>query len=231
MRIFLDSIRTLVYPSNCLMCDQQNRPLCTSCRFKWQNSSRDFLISNHKVSAAIPYDDRVARIVLSAKEDNSKAAKDCILLGLNAAFRRLVCIQDIPSSTLLISIPSSRAANRRRGGDYLFNLSHEISKNSKYTISKLLTAPKVPLLIQKSNVRDQSGLTARERTQNMDSAIYVNPRIAAKLKNLHTTVLLMDDVITSGATLKSAITALEASKITVIGAIAACASRHQMRIP
>ena len=231
MRIFLDSIRTLVYPSNCLMCDQQNSPLCTSCRFKWQNSSRDFLISNHKVSAAIPYDDRVARIVLSAKEDNSKAAKDCILLGLNAAFRRLVCIQDIPAATLLISIPSSRAANRRRGGDYLFNLSHEISKNSKYTISKLLTAPKVPLLIQKSNVRDQSGLTARERTQNMDSAIYVNPRIAAKLKNLHTTVLLMDDVITSGATLKSAITALEASKITVIGAIAACASRHQMRIP
>ena len=231
MRIFLDSIRTLVYPSNCLMCDQQNSPLCTSCRFKWQNSSRDFLISNHKVSAAIPYDDRVARIVLSAKEDNSKAAKDCILLGLNAAFKQLVRIQDIPAATLLISIPSSRAANRRRGGDYLFNLSHEISKNSKYTISKLLTAPKVPLLIQKSNVRDQSGLTARERTQNMDSAIYVNPRIAAKLKNLHTTVLLMDDVITSGATLKSAITALEASKITVIGAIAACASRHQMRIP
>ena len=231
MRIFLDSIRTLVYPSNCLMCDQQNSPLCTSCRFKWQNSSRDFLISKHKVSAAIPYDDRVARIVLSAKEDNSKAAKDCILLGLNAAFKQLVRIQDIPAATLLISIPSSRAANRRRGGDYLFNLSHEISKNSKYTISKLLTAPKVPLLIQKSNVRDQSGLTARERTQNMDSAIYVNPRIAAKLKNLHTTVLLMDDVITSGATLKSAITALEASKITVIGAIAACASRHQMRIP
>ena len=231
MRIFLDSIRTLVYPSNCLMCDQQNSPLCTSCRFKWQNSSRDFLISNHKVSAAIPYDDRVARIVLSAKEDNSKAAKDCILLGLNAAFKQLVRIQDIPAATLLISIPSSRAANRRRGGDYLFNLSHEISKNSKYTISKLLTAPKVPLLIQKSNVRDQSGLTARERRQNMDSAIYVNPRIAAKLKNLHTTVLLMDDVITSGATLKSAITALEASKITVIGAIAACASRHQMRIP
>lgn len=231
MRMFLDSIRTLVYPSNCLMCDQQNSPLCTSCRFKWQSSSRDFLISSHKVSAAIPYDDRVARIVLSAKEDNSKAAKDCILLGLNAAFRRLVCIQDIPSSTLLISIPSSRAANRRRGGDYLFNLSHEISKNSKYTISKLLAAPKVPLLIQKSNVRDQSGLTARERTQNMNSAIYVNPRIAAKLKNLQITVLLMDDVITSGATLKSAISALEASKITVIGAIAACASRHQMRIP
>jgi predicted amidophosphoribosyltransferase len=44
-------------------------------------------------------------------------------------------------------------------------------------------------------------------------------------------VLLMDDVITRGATLKTAISALEASKITVMGAIAACASQHQMRIP
>jgi len=231
MRMFLDAIRTLIYPSYCLMCNQPNTPLCTSCRFKWQNSSRDFLISNHKVSAAIPYDDRVARIVLSAKEDNLEAAKDCILIGLNAAFRQLVRVQDIPDATLLISIPSSQAANRRRGGDYLFNLSHQISKNSKYPISKLLTAPKAPLLFQKSNVRDQSGLTARERMQNMESAIYVNPRIAAKLKDSHTTVLLMDDVITSGATLKSAISALVASKITVIGAIAACASRHQMLIP
>lgn len=228
MRIFLYSIQTLIYPSYCLMCDQPNSPLCTPCRFKWQNSSHDFLISNHKVSAAISCDDRVTWIVLSAKEDNLVAAKDCILMGLNTAFRQLVCIQDIPASTLLISIPSSQAANRRRGSDYLFNLSRQISKNSKYTIFKLLIAPKVQLLIQKSNMRDQSRLIAREHTQNIDSTIYVNPRIVAKLKNLHITVLLMDDVITSGETLKSAISALEASKITVIGAIAACASRHQM---
>ena len=85
--------------------------------------------------------------------------------------------------------------------------------------------------MQNSKVKDQSGLSAKERERNMDSAIYVNPRIIDMNIGSRISVLLMDDVITSGATLKSAISALEASKITVMGAIAACASQHQMRIP
>lgn len=231
MQRFLNSVKALVYPSYCLMCDKPDISLCSRCKFRWQNSYRDFLILNRKVSAAIPYDERVASIVLSAKEDNLKTARECILIGLGAALKQLARIETIPRSTILISIPSARAANRRRGGDYLFNLVHDFLKTPDISVIKFLTAPITPMLIQKSHVRDQSGLSALEREQNMNSAIFVDERVIAKYKNVPINVLLVDDVITSGATLKSAISALEASKITVIGAIAACASRHQMRIP
>ncbi len=231
MKELLVAIRTLVYPLSCIMCNKPNYEICDSCKLMWLHTAKIFRISNCITSAGMPYDERVAKIVLSAKEDNAKAAKNCILLGLDAALIKLGQLQELPINTFLVSIPSSKAANRSRGGDYLFTLSKDFLANRNLAIKKTLTLPKLPFLMQNSKVKDQSGLSAKERERNMDSAIYVNPRIIDMNIGSRISVLLMDDVITSGATLKSAISALEASKITVMGAIAACASQHQMRIP
>lgn len=231
MSRFINAIRTLVYPASCIMCGNLNSELCLDCNSIWRNSSKNFRLANHIVAAGLTYNERVARVVLSAKEDNGKFAKKCILLGLDAAYQNLRGSIIIPASTFLISIPSANAANRRRGGNYLFDLSKTFAKDSKKYLGNMLTVPKKPMLTQSPHVKDQSGLSALEREFNMESAINVDLSYFDHLNLSKISVLLMDDVVTSGATLKSAISALEASKITVIGAIAACASQRQMRIP
>ncbi|MFM8752799.1 MAG: phosphoribosyltransferase family protein [Actinomycetota bacterium] len=43
-------------------------------------------------------------------------------------------------------------------------------------------------------------------------------------------IIVVDDVLTTGATLRNAILALNERKMTVLGAATACASAHQLLI-
>ena len=79
------------------------------------------------------------------------------------------------------------------------------------------------LLSYRKKVRDQATLTSLERQENLRSAFTVS-------HYLDCPVILVDDVVTTGATLKNAIDALRERKMTVLGAVTACASAHQLLI-
>ena len=80
------------------------------------------------------------------------------------------------------------------------------------------------------SVLDQSGLNYQERKNNLDNAfrlIKSEREIEAMTKK---PIILIDDVVTSGATLLSAESALRERKMTVLGAATACASAHHLLI-
>jgi len=79
------------------------------------------------------------------------------------------------------------------------------------------------VLFHQRKVRDQSGLTMNERIRNMEEAIVARNQIQIP-------ALIVDDVITTGATFTAAFSALNVAKTTILGGIAACASPQQMRI-
>jgi len=69
-------------------------------------------------------------------------------------------------------------------------------------------------------VKDQSGLHAGERVKNMEGALAIKPgRIP--LADL----ILVDDVVTTGATLREAARALTAAGCHVIGSVTACVAQ------
>ena len=88
---------------------------------------------------------------------------------------------------------------------------------------KALYVDWVEILTYRKKVRDQAGLSSAERSANLNSAF----RVAHYLDS---PVILVDDVVTTGATLNNAINALRERKMTVLGAITACASAHQLLI-
>ena len=94
-------------------------------------------------------------------------------------------------------IPSTEEALLRRGFDHM------------ETIAEIIAQAKgLPLLqaFQRPSTTDQRTLTQRERHANMESAFILRPQVAAL--GAPPRILLVDDVMTTGATLEAAAMAL-----------------------
>lgn len=95
---------------------------------------------------------------------------------------------------VLIPVPLSRERFRERG----FNQCEEIVRQAKELAPLLSTT----LLTRARDTEHQTRLSEKERAHNLTGAF------AAKPLSPQTTYLLIDDVITTGATMREAITAL-----------------------
>lgn len=96
------------------------------------------------------------------------------------------------SADLIVPIPSSRASIRKRG----FATAELIGK----TVSMRTGLPMVKALGANRNKKEQKGLTAKNRLINAQSAFFIKSGFDLSGK----TVVLLDDVCTTGATLSAA---------------------------
>ncbi|MER7816942.1 ComF family protein [Streptomyces sp. NPDC096153] len=107
---------------------------------------------------------------------------------------------------LLVPVPSARRAVRARGHDP----SRRIAVAAAVALRRAGTYSRVlPVLRQGRRVSDQSGLTARERLENMAGALEAAPWAGRVLEARRT--VLVDDVMTTGASLAEALRALRAA--------------------
>jgi predicted amidophosphoribosyltransferase len=106
---------------------------------------------------------------------------------------------------LVIPVPSSPAAMRRRGDAPLEILTREAVRQVGLNDGELLFTPALTL---RRRVADQAGLDHRQRADNLERAIGMRPRWQASIQGV--TVLLVDDVLTTGATIVEAARALRA---------------------
>ena len=113
----------------------------------------------------------------------------------------------IDQADLLIPVPLSAERLRERG----FNQALELCKH--------LSAEKTnaQLLLRVKNTLTQSSLTRSERLKNVATAFAVDPLQAAQLQGKR--IVLVDDVMTSGATLFAAAKALRQAQVSHITAM------------
>jgi predicted amidophosphoribosyltransferase len=107
----------------------------------------------------------------------------------------------------LIPIPSRNSVARKRGRQFVSVLSRKISESEGLPTEELLTH------IRK--VRDQSNLDAKDRAENLEGAL-------VSLRFISGRAILVDDLVTTGATLREAARALRAVGIVVSAAVTAC---------
>lgn len=171
----------------------------------------------------LPYRDHLVQAVITeAKFHDARHAQEA-LGGVLAAYlleEAFVASMQPYSATILIPVPLSRERLRERG----YNQAERICKAAvrtleRYRKARFATVPEISidttLLLRSRDTTPQTELGGRARRTNLQDAFQV-----ARPPDPHTLYMLVDDVITTGATLSVAGAALHAAGAANILAIA-----------
>ncbi|MGQ0632026.1 MAG: ComF family protein [Sporichthyaceae bacterium] len=157
----------------------------------------------------------VRELVLAHKERGATGLARPLGQALAPAVQSLLRAQlQLPAGqggVLLTAIGSRPAALHRRGHDPMLRVAAVTARTLR---ARGDSAWALALLRQRPGGRDQAGLSARERSANLAGAMGVAP-LPARLAGAP--VVVLDDVLTTGATLAEATRALRAAGLWVLG--------------
>lgn len=177
--------------------------------------------------AASPYDGVVREALVMFKDSERRDLAQVLarmLSGVVSAalladpsLRAVLTSGDGP--ILVIPVPSSPAAVRRRGDAPLELLTTAAVSGVGLSSGQLFVSPVLRL---RRRVADQAGLDRRQRADNVAGAMEIRPRWRSSL--VGATCLLVDDVLTTGATLMEAARALRTGGADHVGAATVAAT-------
>lgn len=219
----LTGFRTLLFDSSCIGCGQTTELLCKSCEIKLAISPQLIPGEEFDIYSGMTYSEITAQIVLKAKEDGNRFARQVLTNSIVESLTLLLENQREISEITLVPIPSTSRSVRRRGGEFLLPIIKDAIAILERRRSEVGFSYDKLLRIRRS-VKDQSKLTALERSENLNFAFEFTGRLPNQ------PIVVIDDVVTTGSTLREAFRALQERNLTVIAAVTACASGRRMRI-
>jgi predicted amidophosphoribosyltransferase len=193
----------LIFPSRCFGCHVLGPSICSACRSSWHPHYYKTTIDRLTVHSALLYTPTASKIILAAKESGLKGADELLIDAITHVLSKV-----IPNNTLyrLVPVPSSKASQRRRGRSFVVDLVSQISQRTGI--------PMVDCLQLSRRVLDQSGLHREERAANLAGAFTLSSRVRGEL-------ILVDDVVTTGATLREAARAVNSQGFQTVGSVTA----------
>lgn len=180
--------------------------------------------------AASPYDGAARKALVAFKDGDRRdlvAVLSPMLSGaVAAALSSDPRLRDVLASgnwpVFVVPVPSSPAAVRRRGDAPLETLTRAAVRDASLSSRELVVAPALRL---RRRVADQAGLDHRERASNVELAMQLRHPWRGSIGGV--TCLLVDDVLTTGATLVEAARALRAGGAGHIAAATVAATRRR----
>jgi ComF family protein len=193
----LDAL-AVVLPVDCAGCGAPDRGLCSACRAALapEVSSRP-IADDLRVWSGLDYEGVAREVLLALKRDGRVAAAAGLAPALAAAVT--VAAPD-PDGIRLVAVPGTRAAFRRRGFDPVRVLLARAGRGAWRVFAPARPHP------------SQKLLGVGEREANLRGAFRVRRAVAGHR------ILLVDDVVTTGATLREAARALREAGAEVVGA-------------
>jgi ComF family protein len=197
----------LVFPRRCVVCGSDGAVLCGECegRFERLGTPRcercgaptawpvercrecaGRRIAFARARAAVAYDDAAKRLVGAWKEHGQRSLAGLAAEIVDAAVAR-------PSAYTLTFVPADHDRLLRRG--------HNPARGLAESLGRRWRLPVVPVLRRKPGRAPQKGLTLGERRRNVRGAFEAVDAVPR-------TIVLVDDVYTTGATVSAAATAL-----------------------
>lgn len=202
---FRDAMAVLM-PVECAGCQSQDRALCSECaRSLVAAPTIHSTAGRVRVYSALRYEGPVRRVLLAFKDhhrtDQAKPLSRALLPALRRALDNVVDNGDPSGVVQLVTVPSSKRAFRARG---------------YHPIALVLRAAGVKhsavLRVAKATT-SQKSLGAQERATNLSGA-FVATRWLGGVQ-----VIIVDDVLTTGATIDEAARAISAAGGVVVAAV------------
>ena len=204
----LQEISQLIFPTSCLGCHKLSPTICTDCLTQWEKRKFKTKYSDLSVYSTFSYTPVAASVILAAKENGDSTADKLLI---DAIVWQIENLELDFNKIRLVPIPSSKRSIRNRGRSFIVNIVEQISQQTGIPMLDCLTLT--------GKTIDQSRLNRQQRLQNMKGAFSMKAMARGEL-------LLIDDVITTGATLKEAARALNSQGFHAqISAITACVAQ------
>jgi len=215
----------LVLPRSCAGCSLAGPLLCPRCAAPLRRAAeptqpRPCPAGFPPTWAVSAYDGPVRAAVLAHKEHGRLA----LARPLGEALARSVAgaVDSAPGPVVLVPVPSRAAATRQRGHDPVLRMARVAAA---WLREQGVDARVSPLLRARRRLADQAGLSAGARTVNLGGAHRVRPRV--RLPGDHDCVVLVDDVVTTGASLTEATRALLTAGVPVHAAAVVAATQRR----
>ena len=208
----LDDLIGLLVPHSCLACGAEGRLLCTSCTagltgakplcYRCQRPAPDGRTCLNcrsplsKVGVVTEYSGPAKALIWQLKLNGAQAAA-----GIMA--RRMAALLN-NEEFVIVPVPTATGRARQRGYDQAKLLARELAKQTGL--------PYLDCLARHGQTH-QHGANRRERLQQLEDSF----RVKRKVDDKH--ILLIDDVMTTGATLEAAAKVLAGAGVTEIEAI------------
>ncbi len=205
----LDALAVLM-PVSCASCQHPDRSLCAACTGALQVAERhpaelfrQYLTvgaaPNIEVVSTLRYEETVRRIILAFKQNDRTDVARRLAEPLAIAVRAVVVAAG--DRVELAPVPSSRAAYRRRGYDPV----RVLLRHAGLASGRVLTVV--------ANRSQQKKLGTLERFENVAGSMAAIRTLAGRR------FVIVDDVMTTGATISEAARAITAAGGVVVGAV------------
>jgi predicted amidophosphoribosyltransferase len=231
----------LALPAECAGCGLVPGLLCRNCvaalaapaRPAWPRPSPAGLPPPWAIAG---YDGPVRAALLAHKEQGRAALARPLGGALASSVRAALASpqeEGAPSDQLpagraagvvLVPMPSRRGAVRQRGRDPTLAIARQAARLLRGEGKDVSVRP---VLRMAGTVQDQSGLDAQARAANLRGAVLLPDRWVAQLSHDRTRVVLVDDIITTGASLAAAAVTLRRTGIEIVGAALVAATRRR----
>lgn len=202
----------VLMPTECSGCGRADRALCSACATALEGAPTAAYRDDLTVWSALDYSDVVGRVLVAYKDggrtDAAPALAAALRLAVAAALRAVPAVP-MGGGILLVTVPSSRRAWRARG----FNPVNLLLRRAGLRATAALRPC--------GAVADQVGLGRQQRLDNRSGSLLATRSLAG------TRVLLVDDIVTTGATLLEARRAVRQAGGEVVGAATVAQTRRR----
>lgn len=208
VRTALADALALVLPVVCAGCGTPDTELCAGCTPALAPRPAKRVIEAaggaFVVWSGLPFEGVTARVLRAIKEEGRTPLARHLAPALGAARRRLAA-----PGVAVVPMPTSRAAYRRRG----FRVPELLAARAGLPVARVLRPVR--------RIGDQRGLSREARHANVAQSLEAARATPRR-------VIVLDDVITTGASLADAVRALRDAGAEVVGAITVAATPRRL---
>jgi len=224
IREALAAAADLAFGSRCAGCDEELGTLCDACAETLYGPATEGEIGAVPLAVTMRYEGVGRAVVLAHKERGRLSLAQPLGAALAVAVTAALTTSGPVEKAVLVPAPSRRSATRARGHDPMMRTARHAAR----VLDRAgIPTVAVPALAYRRTVSDQHDLDRDARFANVAGAISVRRWLLGRFPRAR--VVVVDDVVTTGATVLECCRSLERAgrRPTAVAAITATGGRRR----
>jgi predicted amidophosphoribosyltransferase len=208
----------LVLPLECGGCGAPSTKWCAACARQLAVKADEPHLITPRVDPGVPvlslgrYAGARREAIVAVKEHGRADLIAPLAIALRAGLERLLTWGVVATSLTIVPAPTRRSAARRRGGDPVTRMARAAAAG----LRDVREVDVIQALRLRALVRDSVGLSIADRQRNIAGRVKISKHSDVLAKD----VLVVDDIVTTGATAGESVRVLRIAGAHVAGVLA-----------